>query len=193
MFRAKIGFVVSALCLLASGAFGGDWQVDTAQSEISAVGTLNGKERTIAFKDYTASIAFDPADLSTGSISIDFDVTKMEDPLDFTGDVVATLMHSSWFDGETIAKASFVSEQIIQGENGDYEAVGTLTVKNIAKPVTVPFRFETIDASSAVAVTDGIALNRMDFELGKGWEFPGYEVGEDVTVKFRLVASRPAQ
>lgn len=48
------------------------------------------------------------------------------------------------------------------------------------------FRFESIDVFNVVVVMDGVVLKCMDFEFGKGWEFFGYEVGEDVIVKFCL-------
>ena len=181
-----IGLGVLLFCTTVNAA---NWTVVPEESEITAVGILNGKERVLRFSQFDASIVFDPADLANSSVSITFDVTQIEDELDFTGDVVATLMDPTWFDGEAITEAQFVSETVSATPDGGFEAEGKLTIKNIENPITVPFTFESSDGFRAIAESAGVTLNRMDFELGKDWSFPGYDVDEEVLIKFKITAT----
>jgi len=101
------------------------------------------------------------------------------------------IRHADWFDSGQFAKASFLSDAItaVAGSSDQFIAVGTLKLKGIEQPVTVPFNWH-----SNGQMTGELVLKRSDFSIGLGPWASGDQIGIDVRVGFdvhlRLTSER---
>ncbi len=87
-----------------------------------------------------------------------------------------------WFDAARFATASFDSDAIVRGEAGDYEAAGTLALKGVTVPVTVPFTW--LQDGARGSMRGELVLQRLDFGIGTGTWSATDEVAGEVRVRF---------
>ncbi|MFZ5617185.1 MAG: YceI family protein [Pseudomonadota bacterium] len=161
------------------------WVVDKAESRLEFTATQTDREFSGRFETFEASIAFDPADLSSSTIEVVVDMTSAK-----TGDRQrdAALPTSDWFAAKAFPKALYRASEIVSTGEGAYEAHGALTIRDATRDLVLPF---TLAIDGARAIADGEAsLVRTDFGVGQG-EFQTDEwVGFDVTVTFHIEATR---
>jgi polyisoprenoid-binding protein YceI len=181
-------FLISGIAVVAlSGpAFAAppQWTVDTGKSTLGFHVTANGQpvDGTLPFG---AVIAFDPADLAHSSIKATIDVTS---PKSGNATRDAMLPLPAWFDAKQFPKAQFTTTSITSKGGDKYEAVGTLSLKGITKPVSLPFRL-TISGNTAHAVGE-TTLQRLDYKVGEGKDFAPPAAALDVKVTVDLTATR---
>ncbi|WP_248304679.1 YceI family protein [Breoghania sp. L-A4] len=90
-----------------------------------------------------------------------------------------------WFNAGAFPKATFEAQDVIDTGNGAYEAIGTLTIKDIAMPMVLPFTL-TIDGDTATASGTAEVL-RGDYAIGK--DISEATVAGGVKVMFEIVAA----
>lgn len=158
----------AALALgLVGPALAANWTVDAAQSSLGFEASMNNTAFQGKFEDWRAEISFDPADLSTAKANVTINMSSAR-----TGDATrdAALPNADWFDVSGFAEATFTTNAFRAMGGDAYEADGTLTLRGVAKPVTLPF---TLSITDGVAVMEGaVTINRGDFGVGQG-EFTG--------------------
>ncbi len=173
-------FAALTLLLLApAAAQAAAWQADPAKSTIGFSGTQSGTPFKGHFKTFTAKIEFDPAHPDQGHADIVIDLASAA-----SGDKQrdTALPQSDWFNTAAFPQAHFVATRFDAKGGAAYEAVGTLTIRGITKPVTLPFTL-TIDGATAHAAGH-VQLIRTDFGVGQGeWasdQYVALQVGVDV-------------
>ncbi|HRK71772.1 MAG TPA: YceI family protein [Micropepsaceae bacterium] len=152
---------------LSAPSLAANWTVDAAQSSLGFEASMNNTGFQGRFEDWRAEISFDPADLSAAKASVTINMSSAR-----TGDATrdAALPNGDWFDVSGFAEATFETTAFRAMGGDAYEADGILTLRGVAKPVTLPF---TLTIADGVAVMDGaVTLNRGDFGVGQG-EFTG--------------------
>ena len=159
------------------------WEVDPARSAIVFEFTQLGSPIEGRFTTFDAEIRLDPQ-----TPAIDTRVVIDTASLD-TGDedrdkeARGPAFFSVGDHPEAVFEASGLS-----GENGQFEASGTLTIKGVAQAVALPFTL-TVDGGDARA-EGTITVDRQDFEIGTGdWATNG-AIGDDVTIRVTVVATR---
>jgi polyisoprenoid-binding protein YceI len=184
MKRHHIGLL--AAVLLAPGhAVAADWRADPTKSSIRFSGVQVGAPFAGRFERFEATIAFDPAKPETGRATVLIDLTSAR-----TGDVQRdeALPRKDWFDVKANAQARFEATRFVEKGSGNYEAVGTLTIRGMTRNVTLPFR---LDLDGAQARAKGhLNLIRTDFGVGQGAWASGQWVALEVGVDVDLAASR---
>ena len=177
---------VMALGLLAASfpALAANWMVEPAKSSISFAATHAGKAVNGSFGKWTSSIQFDPAQLKTAKVVVQVDLASAR-----TGDKLydGTLPQSDWFDTAKQRMARFETSSITA--NGkDYVAHGTLTIRGITVPVTLPF---TLAITGNQAVMRGrTTLKRMAFGIGKSSDATGEWVSLDIPLTLSVTARK---
>lgn len=183
-FVASLIFAMTAT--LPATAAAAKWNVDQAKSTLSFTVNVNGQKVDGKFGSFGANIAFDPADLahSSANIILPMDVAKTDEA---TRD--AMLLKPDWFNVLDFPKAEFHTTSITSKGGNKYEAAGTLKLKGVSKPVTLPF---TLDITGDTAVMKGEAqLKRLDFGVGNSKEYAGETpVGLSVKVMVNVTAKR---
>ncbi len=167
-------------------AGGGDWIVDYDQSKLVFVGSENGKEFTGAFGNFQAEIEFDPDDPDDAEIRVIVSTASAS-----TGDSLrdSNLPGTEWLDVKNHPQATFESTDVRVLGNGEYVADGSLTIKDIERPVTLNFTLDFMEDKARAS--GGADLIRTDFDLGKNTSWLEEEgVALAARVEFEIHAKR---
>ena len=161
------------------------WTVDKAASKVAFSSSFDGGAFAGAFRRWDAAIRFDPANLAGSSVTATFDMASA-----VTGDSGRddALPQDDWFAAGRFPKATFTAKSFKALGGNRYQAVGTLTMRGVTKPLTLPF---TLVITGGVAkMTASVGLNRLAFGVGQGeWKTTEVVPGT-VTVNISLTARR---
>ena len=156
-----------------------EWSVTDGAIEITV--TQFGNPVTGGFADWTSAINFDPD--ATGEAG---DATTTVSIGSLTlGSVTNQAMGADFFNTEAFPTAVFAAN-IIE-DAGSYTAQGTLTIKDNAVPVTLPFDL-TLDGDTA-QMNGTIAMDRRDFGIGDSMN-DETNLAFGVTVNVSVTATR---
>jgi polyisoprenoid-binding protein YceI len=169
----------------ASAADAGSWKLDPAKSRLGFSGTQTGTRFEGTFTRYSTVIAFDPNDLADSHITVTVDLASA-----VSGDTQrdTALPGKDWFNIAEFPQAKFETTAIHKEGANAYEAVGTLTLRGVTKPLTLPF---TLEINGTTAHAQGhVDLVRTAFGVGQGPWATGQWVALDVDVNIDIVATR---
>lgn len=155
----------------------GNWTVESG-SLTFAVRQM-GAEVQGSLPAWTADITFDEA-TGTGQVTVAIDTTQMT-----LGAVTDQARGADFFDVGSHPSATFRAG--IAPAGAGHEARGTLTLRGIEQPVTLPFTL-TIDGDRA-RVSGQTVLDRRDFGFGKSYSDES-QIGFAVTVSVALEARK---
>ena len=137
--------------------------MDKAHSRLGFTATVGGQAVPGEFKRWDAQIAFDPANLAASKVSVTIDPASA-----LTGDKTRdeALPTPDWFGVKAFPKAVFTTRSIAAAGPGRYVAAGDLTIRNVTKPVSLPFTLAITGATAKMA--GALTLDRGLFSLGQG-------------------------
>lgn len=182
----RLGAAVLCATLLGMGeARAAHWVVDPAKSRLGFAGTQVGATFTGTFRRFSADIEFDPAAPAAAHVKVDVDTGSAT-----TGDAQRdqSLPQPEWFDVKQFPHAIFEATGFRPLGGDRYETTGTLTIRNVKAPLTLPFTLTIAGATAHAA--GGTQLVRTKFGVGQGDWSSGDMVGLDVKVEFDLVATK---
>jgi polyisoprenoid-binding protein YceI len=186
MKRATICLAAVALLIVPASA-APKWKLETAKSKLGFTVNWGGQPFTGVFRSWKADIEFDPADLAHSHAYITIDTgSEASGDTETDGGVKGT----EGFAASQFPTALFRTSAFTHKAGNDYVATGTLSIKGISKPVTLPFTL-TLSGNTAHAVGKAQVI-RTDFHVGTGeWEKPD-PVAHEVTVNIDLTATKAA-
>lgn len=163
-----------------------EWTVDAAKSSISFTGRQMGAPSKGRFKSFTASIHFDPQNLAASRIEVTIDPASAD-----TGnpDIDKELKQPKWFDVASFPSARFVASAFRSKGGGDYEAVATLTMRDVTEEVVLPFKLD-IAADGSARARGSLAISRTKFGIGRDEWRDTKIVADEVTIHIDVVARR---
>lgn len=179
------GLALAAAPAAKPGAAAAAWTVDKAASSIKFRSAFGGAAFEGTFTRWDAQINFDPRNMAGSKAVVGVDVASAK-----TGDNDRdeTLPTGEWFNSAKFPKATFTTASIKDLGGGKYQAVGTLTLKGVSKPVTLPF---TLAITGDQAKMNGtVVLKRNDFGVGQGQFAAADTVPFEVTVTVAVTAKR---
>jgi polyisoprenoid-binding protein YceI len=183
--RACAATAFLAVILAAWPARAAHWNVDYAKSRLGFTVQWSNEPFSAMFKRWNADIDFDPNDLAHAHASVTVDLTsESSDEPDFD----SGLKGAQGFQTSQFPAARFVTTKFVLKSATSYEAQGTLTIRGIARDVTLPF---TLAIEGRTAHMTGTAhVLRTDFGLGQGeWAAPS-PVAHDVSITIDLFATQ---
>ena len=160
-----------------------DWTVDPQKSEI-AFETGSGTTTKGVFRNYRTEIEFDPEMPEETAVHVVFDMKSAS-----TGKQEAdqTLQSADFFDTGHFPAAEFAARGAKPDGDGKYILEGRLTLKGVAKPVTLPFTIDIKDGTATVRAET--TINRLDFGVGPA-TVAGSAGDTDVKLTIDLTAVR---
>jgi cytochrome b561 len=164
------------------------WNVIHEKSSISFHPKQMGTPFDGAFDRFPTTIFFDPDHLSDSKVTAEIDITSAHTGAPDRDD---NMKGKDWFDAKQFPTAKFESKSIRKTGENAYEAEGTLTIRDVAVPVTLPFKLviSKNEAGDVSAVMDGsITLDRSKFKLGVGQWADTSLVANEVPVDIHLYA-----
>lgn len=163
-----------------------NWRMDPENSSLQFVGTQGGQSFSGAFSEFTAEIGFDESDIERSWVHV---TVRTETAA--TGDqlIDSTIPGKEWFNVQEHDVATFTACDIQPTGDGEYQAVGVLTIKNISHDVVLPFLLN-MNEGKASAV-GGVDIIRTDFDLGAAASWLESEgVAVEARVNVSIIAER---
>lgn len=160
----------------------GNWQVIEAESHIKFTAEQEGNPFTGQFNKFDAVINFDAANIDDASVIANIDISSID-----AGDKDrnGALPGKEWFFVKKFPEAIFQSSDFSKTGENSYAAAGTLSIKEVSQPLTLPF---TLNIDNGTADMSGeVTLDRTLWDLGSGtWstdEWVSTSVRVDVKIK----------
>lgn len=181
--RKFLQLTAIAVALTATPALASDWTVDPAKSTLGFAVDQGGQPVEATFKTWTAAIRFDPANPADAKIEATIETGGIATA---NPQFVEMIPGADWLAAASFPTATFTSGAVTSKGGNAYQMEGTLTLRGQSQPVTLDFTLD-ITGDSARAVGTATAKRSA---FGVGASFPPATVGDDVTIKLDLTASR---
>lgn len=163
-----------------------EWQIIPEQSTLTFTGTQNEAPVSGQFKTFGGEIFVDPDNYQASKIHIIVDMNSVSASY---ADLKETLVTADWFDVKMFPKAEYVASEFKKTGDNQYQAIGTLTIRNKTAPVTLTFT--TSQPSRDMGVVEGTTIiNRSTFGVGQGDWASTDEIKDPVKVTFKVVAKK---
>jgi len=185
MMRLLAVAVLAALAPSLALAAPPTWTVDKAASRLTFASRVGGQAFTGTFKRWDAVIHFDPKDLAHSDVAATIEIASAATG---NGDRDAEIPDQDWFWTSHFPRATFVAHGFAAAGPGRYTAPGVLTIRGVAKPLTLPFTL-AITGVSAKMHAD-VELNRLAFGVGQGEWKATDSVPAGVAVHIDIAARR---
>jgi polyisoprenoid-binding protein YceI len=183
--RSILGALALSLCLAVAAlpASAATWTVDKAKSHLGFTGSMNGASFDGAFGTWDAQIVFDPNNLPASHVTATIDMASAK-----TGDETRdeALPTDDWFAVKSFPKATFVTRAITADGAGHYVAQGDLSIRNVSRPVSLPFTLAIADGTAHM--TGMLTIDRSVFGVGQGQWKDGSAVALQVQIKVDITA-----
>ena len=163
-----------------------NWIIDYANSEIRFSGTHSGNDFSGTFEDWSASISFDPSNVSDGSATVTVSTQSAR-----TGDTLYdnTLNAAEWFHVTDFPNATVALSNFRRNDAEDDAMLSdaSLTIKDVT--VTIPFSFRLEETSGITTMTGETVLSREAFNLGQESDASADWVAAEIAVSVIVKAS----
>jgi polyisoprenoid-binding protein YceI len=186
----------AALPLLIAGIAHADsveWKLDSSHSSVGfsvphlVVSSVDGR-----FKEATAKVNLDDADLTKSQVSVEINTASID-----TGEQKRDdhLKGPDFFDVKKFPKLIFKSTKIAKS-GAAYKLTGDLTIRDITKSVTLdatisaPVKTPWGNQARAAKLTGKIKRSDFGLKWNKALEAGGVLVGEDVTIDVKAEVTK---
>lgn len=166
------------------------YTVNQQNSHIKFSFTHAGNQFEGEFKDWSAVIKYDAADIGKSSIRVEIKMASSN-----TGNALydKTLPGKEWFDTADFPTAVYESNAILKNNDGSFTSKGMLKLKDKEVPVEFTFAMDPKDLSSSPVKTSfSFNLDRMILNLGLSSDPKAEWVSKEVKVTVSLEASKSA-
>jgi polyisoprenoid-binding protein YceI len=171
------------LLLLSGAARASDWKVVAGKSWLGFKGAAAGTAFDGRFSHWQAQISFDPDKPEAGHVAVTVDMASA-----VTSDKERdeALPQGAWFDAKSFPHATFAAQSFRAKAGHDYDAIGTLELRDVTKPVVMPVTIE-VDGNTLHA-SGHLDIIRTDY--GVGLTTGAQWVALEVVVNFEVTAER---
>lgn len=175
------GLAIVAFALATGAAHAAEWRSDPAASKVGFSATFEGSAVPGVFKSFDARLDLDAERVAAGSLVVTIQVSSADLGIE---DVNREIASKTWFDYAAFPNAEFRSSEVRRVAGDRYVARGTLVLKGVAQPVSVPFTFAEVPGGARIA--GELALERAMFGIGTGEWAATRVIGPEVKVAFRV-------
>jgi len=176
----KVLTAIALFCVVT--AFGQNYTPTDAGSKVRFVIKNFGINTGGTFEGLTGTIIFDPANLANASFNVSVDAKTVDTDVEARDN---HLRKEEYFDVEKYPKLSFRSTKITTtNKEGYLYMFGVITIKNISKEISFPFRQTSKDGG---ILFDGeFKLNRLDFGVGG----KSFSMSDELNVELSIFAKK---
>ena len=161
------------------------WTVDKAASSVRFSSSFSGQPFSGSFRTWNAAIRFDPKALATSSVTATIDTASAASG---DKDRDQAIPSEDFLSAAKFPKATFTATSFKDLGGGRYQAIGTLTLRGVTKPLTLPFTLAITGSTARMKAS--LALNRLAFGVGQN-EWKGVQaIPGAVSVSIDLSARR---
>ena len=173
-----------AVVVVIGAALAANWRIVPEQSRLGFAATQAGTSFEGTFRRFTAEVRFDAADLSSSRAVVVIDMASAE-----TGNLErdVALQGSDWFAVSRFPQARFETRSFRNVGADRFEADADLTIRDVTRPVTVPFTLRPV--ADGVRAQGEVTIDRSVWGVGQGQWASEQWVRHAVTVRFDLLAT----
>jgi polyisoprenoid-binding protein YceI len=145
------------------------------------------------FTEYEIDLNFNPDDLANSSVKVEMDVNSVNTNNERRDGHLKT---ADFFNYEAHPKMTFSSTNITKTGENQFLMRGNLTIKNVTKPIEIPFTLLGVAdhpsrANTIVAGLEGsFKMNRLEYGVGTGDWVSTAVVSDELTVNIFLSVNR---
>lgn len=165
LITAALAFGQFAVAKQSDAAKPETFKVDAAASKVAWVGKKIGGQHngTLAVKG--GSLTMEGVALKGGEFTVDMTSIKVLDLTDpkYNGDLTAHLKSEDFFSADKHGEARFVIKSVTKRADGVFEAKGPMTIKGIAKDITIPLKVDR--DGKALTATGKVTLDRTNWDI----------------------------
>lgn len=183
--KSLVGTIGALALLAATPASAAHWNVDMAHSKLGFTVSWSKQPFTGTFKSWKATIDFDAANLAASKADVAIAIGS-----ETSGDAEtdAGVKGDVGFGATQFPTAHFVTKSFTHKSGNDYVAQGSLTLKGITQPITLPFTL-AINGKTAHMVGSAVVMRNL-FNVGTGqWATPD-PVAHEVKVNIDITATQ---
>lgn len=146
------------------------------------------------FKDFTGAINYNADDVTKSSVEFAAKIESIDTGVEARDKHLRT---ADFFDAAKFPEMTFKSKSVERGGKDGFVVNGDLTIKNVTKPVSLPFSLTNAIkdpwGNTRFGVEAHAKIDRRDFGINYGNELPGggLDVGNQVTINLLLEAVKP--
>jgi polyisoprenoid-binding protein YceI len=169
-----------------STALAGNWAVVHDNSQLGFVAKWEDEPFEGVFKDWQADLTFHPRRPEDSRFEVSVDMFSADTR---SAERDAELVKPDWFGADRFPRATFVTDELRRVGEDRYEATGTLTIKDVAQEVVLPFTW--VQNGDRARLKGAVTIDRTGWQVGEG-EWRDDDVighGVRVVVDLTLTAS----
>lgn len=177
LYRAALAPLLLLIGLPAQAA---TWTIDPEDSHVYFKYKYGNDPYQGEFTNVEATFDIDPLDPT----NCDFQVTIHIGEIGIDSPEVLDYLHDyELFDVDQFPTASFKAESCRLTGMNSFESDGTLTIRDVTKPMTFPFELDLeIDGGLRFRLTSAVTLMRLDYGVGQGYWANTGEIPNDVEI-----------
>lgn len=186
MVKVFMSLSLLVLGFFCTDTFAMDWEMIPKDSMLKFIATQNNAPVTGQFQKFSGDIHFDPRHLENSHVKITVDITSISASFN---ELVETLQTPEWFHAKLFPAAIFESRQFKKIDDKHFISIGTLTIRNVTKPLQINFEVLEQD-QDRVKIKGETSVDRSAFGLGTGEWASTDEIQKDVKVLFVITAKK---
>lgn len=180
MSKVVIGIALISLSHAVGAQTAPRWLVGR-DSTLTFIATQQGAAFEGRFQEFDAEVRFAPDQVEASLIAVTVD-TGSVDTLNTERD--EALRAPEFFDVMRWPEAEFRATEFQALGNDDFQATGTLTIRDQTQPIVVPFSFR--ETGNGAELTGEVNVPRLSFGVGQGEWADTTWIGANVRVLFRI-------
>ena len=165
------------------------WEIDKAHSAINF--TINHFFTPVdgTFRDYTATVNFDPENLEESRIDVTIPVSSIDTRNERRDN---HLMSEDFFNAAQWPEIRFVSNEIVADGEGGFIARGQMTIRDVTRDFELPFELLGVmdhpmrENTRVAGIQARAELMRNDYGVGTGDWAATAVVGDKVNIQLNL-------
>lgn len=178
-WRSLAAVLAAAFSVLAIAAA---VDIDKKMSSIDVTFTQMGVSVDAAFKRFSGTVDYDPANVAAAKVQLSVDVASFDigDP-EYSKEV----LKKEWFNASQFPQATFASSAIKALSTNQLQVQGKLVIKGKALEVAVPV---TLQQQGKTRIFTGVLpIKRLYFNIGEGEWKDTDTLADEVRIKFKIV------
>jgi polyisoprenoid-binding protein YceI len=161
------------------------WTIDKSHTSITFEAKHFFTNVPGAFESYEAEVNFDPENLEESSINVQIDVRSINTKNERRD---GHLQSADFFQSDMYPYITFSSDNIVSTGDNNFEAYGTLTIKDVSTDFVMPFTLLGImdspwqENTLIAGFESEFSLLRNDYNVGTGDWISDAVVGDEIKV-----------
>ncbi len=158
----RLAFVPVAVAVGSIAVAPRPYVLDATQSEVTFLAVSRLDDAHGSFGAFTADVAFDPDTIANSSVRIVIQPASISTGVDRRD---THLKSCSFFCVDSFPQVVYQSQKVTRVGPDRYNVGGTLTIRGITRPMTIPTRMISNEGGAA-RFTGEFEMDRRDFGLG---------------------------